>query len=323
MKNILVTGGAGYIGSHIIELLVKKKFKVFIIDNLSTGYKKLINKKAKFFKLDINRPNLIKKIILKNKIDSIVHLAAKLNVTEAEKKPKIYYKNNIQGTLNLLKACENTDVKNFIFSSTCAVYCDKISYVNETSKKLPKGTYGFTKLKCEQIIKKKFNNGKKNYAILRYFNVVGASPSKKIGQINKNGQLFKNLSLALNKKRPVFNIYGKNYKTIDGTCVRDYIHVCDLADIHIKILLRMNASKKSIVLNCGYGKGFSVLEVINVFKKFSRDNVKINIKKRRVGDMVEVVANVNKLKKILKWKPKYFNLNKMVKSSINWEKNYI
>jgi len=131
VKNILVTGGAGYIGAHIIELLIKKNFKVFIVDNLSTGYRRLINKKAKFFKSDINKIDRIKEIIRKNNIDSVIHLAAKLNVTEAERKPKIYYKNNIDGTLNLIKACKKTGVKNFLFSSTCAVYSNNISFAKE------------------------------------------------------------------------------------------------------------------------------------------------------------------------------------------------
>ena len=205
MKNIIVTGGAGYIGSHLIELLIKKNFKVFIIDNLSTGYKKLLNKKAKFFNIDINQSNSIRKIVLKNKIDSVIHLAAKLNVIEAEKKPKIYYKNNINGTYNLLEACRYTSVKNFLFSSTCAVYSDKVPYVKENSETRPKGIYGFTKLKGEQMVKKYFKGKRKNYAILRYFNVVGASQGMKIGQINKNGQLFKNLSMAIKKKNPAFN----------------------------------------------------------------------------------------------------------------------
>jgi len=320
MKNILVTGGAGYIGAHIIELLIKKNFKVFIIDNLSTGYRKLINKKAKFFKININQFNLVREVIKKNNIDSVIHLAAKLNVTEAEKKPKIYYKNNIDGTLSLLKACNHVGIKNFLFSSTCAVYSNKISYAKETSKKNPKGVYGYTKLKGEQMVKKHLKGKKINYGILRYFNVVGASRNKKIGQINKNDQLFKNLSLAVKKKKPEFNVYGNDYKTFDGTCIRDYIHVCDLAEIHVKILLKINSYKKSITLNCGYGKGLSVLEVINEFKKFTKNKVKINFKIRRQGDMSKIIANASKLKKTLIWKPKFDKLNKMVKSCIDWEK---
>ena len=320
MKNILVTGGAGYIGAHIIELLIKKNFNVFIIDNLSTGYRKLINKKAKFFRINIHQFNLVRKVIKKNNIDSVIHLAAKLNVTEAEKKPKIYYENNVGGTLQLLKACRFTTVKNFLFSSTCAVYSNKISYAKETSKKNPKGVYGLTKLKGEEMIKKYLKGKKINYGILRYFNVVGASRNMKIGQISKNDQLFKNLSLAIKKKKPVFNVYGNDYKTFDGTCIRDYIHVCDLSEIHVKILLKINTFNKSIILNCGYGKGLSVLEVINEFKKFTKNKIKINFKIRRQGDMNKIIANVSKLKKTLIWKPKFNKLNKMVKSCVDWEK---
>ena len=317
MKNILVTGGAGYIGSHIIELLIKNNFNAFIIDNLSTGHKKLINKKAKFFNVDLNEFYKIGKIIKKYNIGSIIHLAAKTNITEAEKNPKIYYKNNVTGTYNLIKACKDTNVKNLLFSSSCAVYANKICHVKETSKTNPNGIYGFTKLKSEKIIKKYF---KKNYAILRYFNVVGASPSKKIGQIGKADQLFKNLSSSILKKTPVFNIYGNNYETLDGTCVRDYIHVSDLADIHIKTLIKINTVNKSTILNCGYGKGLSVLKIINQFQKLTKKKVIINFKERRKGDIVEIVANVDKLRRFLTWKPKFNNLRKMVKSSIDWEK---
>jgi len=323
MKNILVTGGAGYIGSHIIELLIKKNFNTFIIDNLSTGHKKLINKKAKFFNVDLKQFHKVSNIIKKYNIDSIIHLAAKTNITEAEKKPKIYYKNNITGTLNLVKASKNNKVKNFLFSSSCAVYANNVRYVRETSKTYPKGIYGFTKLKGEQIIKKNFKTKKKRYAILRYFNVAGASPSKKIGQINKADQLFKNFSLAIKQKKPTLNVYGDDYDTRDGTCIRDFIHVSDLADIHIKTLMKIDALHKSIILNCGYGTGWSVLEIVNEFKKFTRNKVKINFKKRRKGDVIEIVANVKKLKKFLTWKPKFYNLTKMVKSSIEWEKNQI
>lgn len=318
MKNILVTGGAGYIGSHIVEELVKKNFlKIFIVDDLSTGHKRLINKKATFIKANINKTQLIKKIILKNKIDTIIHLAAKTIVTESEKKPKLYYKANVLGTSSLLDAAKNSSVKNFLFSSTAAVYGSKISYVNEKSKTLPDSVYGKTKLQAEDLVKKNF---KKNYIILRYFNVVGASPSKKIGLINKYGQLFKNFAVEILKNKPKLSVYGKDYNTKDGTCIRDFIHVSDLADIHLKVLLKASKDNKSVVLNCGYGKGFSVLEVVNNFKKFSKNKVIVKFEKRRKAEIVESVANVTKLKKYLKWRPKFFNLSRMIKNSLDWEK---
>jgi UDP-glucose 4-epimerase len=318
MKNILVTGGAGYIGSHIVEQLVKKNFlKIFIVDDLSTGHKQLINKKATFIKANINKTQLIKKIILKNKIDTIIHLAAKTIVTESEKKPKLYYKANVLGTSSLLDAAKNSSVKNFLFSSTAAVYGSKISYVNEKSKTLPDSVYGKTKLQAEDLVKRNF---KKNYIILRYFNVVGASPSKKIGLINKYGQLFKNFAVEILKNKPKLKIYGKDYNTKDGTCIRDFIHVSDLADIHLKVLLKASKDNKSVILNCGYGKGFSVLEVVDNFKKFSKNKVIVKFEKRRKAEIVESVANVTKLKKYLKWRPKFFNLSRMIKNSLDWEK---
>ena len=321
MKNILVTGGAGYIGSHIVEQLVKKSFlNIFIVDDLSTGHKRLISKKANFIKANINKTQLIKKIILKNKIDTIIHLAAKTIVTESEKKPKLYYNVNVLGTRSLLNAAKNSSVKNFLFSSTAAVYGSKIRYVNENSRTLPDSVYGKTKLQAENLVKKEF---KKNYIILRYFNVVGASPSKKIGLINKYGQLFKNFAVEILKKEPKLNVYGNDYNTADGTCVRDFIHVSDLADIHLKVLFKVSKKNKSIILNCGYGKGFSVLEVVNNFKKFSKNKVLVKFEKRRKAEIVESVANVIKLKKYLKWRPKFFNLSRMIKNSIDWEKKLI
>ena len=320
MKNVLVTGGAGYIGSHIVELLVKKKYNVFIIDNLSTGFKKLINKKAKFYKSDIKKIKKTKKIINSNNIDSIFHLAAYLSVGESEKKPKKYYYNNVTGTSNLLKACINSKVKNFLFSSTCAVYKDGNFKVDENTKLLPKSVYGKTKLSGEKIIKHHAKKYNVNYGILRFFNVAGASPSGKIGQIKSGDQLFKNLSIALTKKNPKINIYGSNYNTKDGTCIRDYIHVSDIADLHLKILSKIDKIKKSVILNCGYGSGISVLQVVNAFEKKTKKTIKIMIKKRRKGDMEKIISINNKLKKFIKWKPKYNNLNKIVDSALKWEK---
>jgi UDP-glucose 4-epimerase len=284
---------------------------------LSTGHKRLINKKATFIKANINKTQLIKKIILKNKIDTIIHLAAKTIVTESEKKPKLYYKANVLGTSSLLDAAKNSLVKNFLFSSTAAVYGSKIRYVNEKSKTLPDSVYGKTKLQAEDLVKRNF---KKNYIILRYFNVVGASPSKKIGLINKYGQLFKNFAVEILKNKPNLSVYGKDYNTKDGTCIRDFIHVSDLADIHLKVLLKASKDNKSVILNCGYGKGFSVLEVVNNFKKFSKNKVIVKFEKRRKAEIVESVANVTKLKKYLKWRPKFFNLSRMIKNSLDWEK---
>ena len=320
-KNILITGGAGYIGSHITEVLLKKKKKVFLLDNLSTGHRKLINKNAKFFKLDILKTKKVKKILNKYKIDSIIHLAANLIIGEGQKKPKKYYKNNVLGTKKLMEACKNSTVKNFIFSSTAAIYKEGQYKVSENSMIKPKSVYGKTKIKAENLIINFAKKNKINYGILRYFNIAGASPSGKIGLINKKSDhLFKNFSSEIMKKRPKLKIYGSDYKTKDGSCIRDFIHVSDIAQIHYLILEKINKLKISKILNCGYNKGISVLEVAKEFKKQSSKKVNIIFTKRRKDDLIKIIASNNKLKNFVKWRPKFDNLSKIVKSCIIWER---
>ena len=320
VKNILITGGAGYIGSHITEILLKQKKKIVIIDNLSTGYKKLINKKAKFIKADIKNKSKVIKIIKDNDITSIIHLAAYLNVSEAEKNKKKYYQNNIVGTKNLLEACKNSSVKNIIFSSSCAVYGNVKGSVGENKKPNPQGYYGYTKYKGEELVKKLSLKYKFNFGILRYFNVAGASPSGKIGEIEtSHGHLIKNLAIQSLEKKPKIKIFGNDYKTRDGTCIRDYIHVSDLADIHIKGLNYLQKNQKSFILNCGYGKGYSVQQIVNIFKQITK-GVDVSYQKRRPGDIAQIYANTKKFKKILKWRPKYNNIKLIIQSAIKWEK---
>jgi UDP-glucose 4-epimerase len=319
-KNILVTGGAGYIGSHIVEQLIKNKENVIILDNLVTGYKKLINKKAKFVKADIKNKSKIKRIIKDYNISSIIHLAAYLNVSEAENNKKNYYQNNIIGTKNLLEVCKNSNVENIIFSSSCSIYGDVKGPVNENRKANPQGYYAYTKYKSEELIKKFSKQSKFKYGILRYFNVAGASPSGKIGEIEKShGHLIKNLAIQSLKKKPKIKIFGNDYSTKDGTCIRDYVHVSDLADIHIKGLKYLKDNKKSFVLNCGYGKGYSVKQIVDIFKKIKK-GVDVQYQKRRPGDIAQVYADTKKFKKILKWRPKYNNIRLIIQSAIKWEK---
>tara|TARA_X000000950_G_C13787706_1_gene608007 strand:+ start:89 stop:1069 length:981 start_codon:yes stop_codon:yes gene_type:complete len=320
MNSILVTGGAGYIGSHIVEELVKTKSKIIILDNLSTGYKKLINKKAVFIKGDVKSYISLLKIIKKYKIESIIHLAACLNISEAERNKEKYYKNNVLGTLNVVKCCKNTTIKNIVFSSSCSIYGNTTGAVSERKKANPNGYYAYTKYEGEKIIKKYAKKLKYNFAILRYFNIAGASKTNKIGEINSSyGHLFKNIAIQSLNKKPVINIYGKDYKTKDGTCVRDYMHVSDLSSAHIKALKFINNKSKSITLNCGYGKGYSVLEIVKIFKKMN-NKLQINFTKRRIGDASSVFANTKKFNKILNLKMKYNNIRKILISSIKWER---
>lgn len=323
MNSYLITGGAGYIGSHLAEKLIKLKKKVIIYDNLSTGSKRLVDKNAVFINGDINNLIKVSKIIKKYNVKTVFHFAASINVSEAERNKKKYFKNNILGTKNLLKGIEksNNKVNKFIFASSCTVYGSIKKSITEKTKIRPSGYYGYTKSISEKEIKKFSKKNKCNYAILRYFNVAGASGSGKVGEVNKNnGHLFKNLALLTQKKKKIFYIYGNDFNTKDGTCIRDYIHITDLINIHLKVCDFLKNNNKSIVLNCGYGKGYSVLEIVNKSKKFIK-GLTLKFKNRRIGDVSSAYCSNYKLKKILRWKPKYAGIKCMIRSAINWEKN--
>ena len=230
-------------------------------------------------------------------------------------------KNNVLGTKRLLDACKNTTVKNLIFSSTAAIYKEGQYKVSENSKIKPKSVYGKTKIEAEKLIKNFARKNKINYGILRYFNIAGSSPTGKIGLINKKSDhLFKNFSIEIMKKRPKLKIYGTDYKTKDGSCIRDFIHVSDIAEIHYLVLEKINKLNISKILNCGYNKGASVLEVAKEFKKQSLKKVDIIKTNRRKDDLVKIIAANDKLKKFIKWKPKFNNLSIIIKSCIKWEK---
>jgi len=321
IHNILITSGTGYNGSHIVKQLIKINKNIIILDNLKTGYKSLINKKVKFIKGDILNTKLVKKIIKEKKITTIMHMAGLIDVIESECNKKKYYKNNVLGTLNLIKACKKSTVKYFIFSSSAGVYGNISKAATENMILKPINYYAYTKLKCEKIIKQYSKIYNYKYSILRYFNVCGASPSGKIGIINhKNKSLFKILAKEALKKIPIINIYGKEHPTKDGTCLRDFIHVYDLASIHLKSLDILSKKKKSFLINCGYGRGYSILKIAKLFKKNINILTKIKFKNVRKNEISISFSNTNKMKKLLKWKPKFNNINKILESSIAWEK---
>ena len=319
-SKILITGGAGYIGSKIAYDLTDKGYEVIIVDNLSTGYRKLINPKAKFYKLNILETEKISKIIKHHRIKNIFHMAASLSVEESMTNKEKYYLNNVEGTRSLLLgACEQ--INNFVFSSTCAVYGQNTNkFVSENTVINPLSYYGKTKDLSELLVKdfsKKYNL---NYGILRYFNVAGSDEKLRTGCINQNGQLIKNLATRLKKGDFQINIYGKSYDTEDGTCIRDYIHVSDLSNIHMKCMNYIEKNKKSYVINCGYGKGYSVLEIVDKFQEVANKKFKIKFQKKRKGDVAKIVAQTSKLSNKLKIKLNYQrDIKKILSSSIDWE----
>jgi UDP-glucose 4-epimerase len=317
-ENILVTGGAGYIGSKVSHDLIQKKFKVIIIDNLSTGFNFLVPKESSFVKGSVLNADILDKLFKKYKFKSVMHFAASLSVEESQRSPLKYYNNNVIGTDTLLKVATKYGVKNFIMSSTCAVYgVTQKGSVDENSYMLPESNYGKTKLLAETILKNYAKKFKFKYAILRYFNVIGADNDLNSGPV-KSQTLFKTLSKNIAQKKYKINLFGNNYNTKDGTCIRDFIDVNDLSAIHLETLREIK-KRNSFEMNCGYGQPLSVLEVVNNFSKITGIKIKINNKLRRKGDMEKIYCDNKKLQTILKnWKRKV-SINQSIQSQLNWE----
>lgn len=322
MKNILLTGGAGYIGSHVANFLLDKGCNVTIIDNLSTGSRKLVPKKSKFYLCDLENKEKISKIIKKNNFDVVMHFAGVVRVDESIKKPKKYnYINHKKGKI-FLNTCIENNLKSFIFSSTASIYGNSADKkVSENSKIKPMNPYARSKLKLENFIIKNSKSKKFNYIILRYFNVAGADKKLRSGLITKKStNLIKVICQVATGKRKKITINGNDYNTKDGTPIRDFIHVSDLAEIHYLTGRYLLKNKKSKILNCGYGKGYSVLEVVKNMNLILPKKIPIIFGKRRNKDIKSSISNTNKFNKIIRWKPKYNNLRYILKTSLEWEK---
>lgn len=320
MYNILITGGAGYIGRQIINLIDKKKFNIVVVDNLNTTKKNYLPKNIKVEKINILNKKKLEKLFSIYNFDGVIHLAAKCVVSESQKYPDIYYETNIIGTKNIIRYSKKFKVKHFIFSSSCSIYGNSDGIVKENNKKKPVSYYGKTKLIGENLIKRSFKNTKIKFVILRYFNVVGADLKNKIGEIGDKDRLFNNISKKIINKNFKINIYGNDYKTKDGTCIRDYMHVYDLARIHLICLKKFKHIKKSLELNCSYGKGYSVLDIVKSFEKIAKRKINLIYKERRNGDTEKVIASNKKLNQFIKWKPKYNKLDSMVSTTFLWNK---
>ncbi len=323
---VLITGGAGYIGSHLVKQFGEERDEeIFVLDNLSTGFRENVLY-GKFIEADLSDYEKIDKIFEKYRFDAVIHFAASLIVSESVTNPLKYYLNNTANTANLIKTCLKYNVNKFIFSSTAAVYGEKKgneTVVKESDRLNPLNPYGRSKLMSETILKDA-SNAKKDfrYVALRYFNVAGAAVDGKIGQRTKNATvLIKVCAETAAGKREKMYIFGNDYPTPDGTCIRDYIHVEDLCYAHIKALEYLKNGGESDVFNCGYSKGYSVLEVIETMKKISKRNFKTQITKRREGDPSALIANANKIKNVLGWYPKYDNLELICKTAFEWEMN--
>ena len=318
---ILITGGAGYIRSHAVKALGKLGHDLTIFDNLSTGHKKSIT----FGELvvgDLSNEKLLDELFATKKFDAVLHFAESIIVPESVGNPLMYYLNNTMNSHRIISACVKHKCHQFIFSSTAAVYgmTDDGAASEETPKK-PMNPYGYSKLMTEQMLTDVAASSPLRYVALRYFNVSGADPEGQIGQSFPGAtHLIKVACETACGKRDHIKVFGTDYPTPDGTCVRDFIHVTDLAEAHVNALDYLVKGGKSEIMNCGYGHGFSVKEVINKVRQITGVNINAIETPRRAGDPAMVMSKAEKISKVLGWKPKYDDLDLIIRSAYEWEK---
>ena len=321
-RKILVTGGAGYIGSHVVKELQKQNYEVVVYDNLSTGFKEAV-KNAKLVEADLSDTETLDYLFQSNNFDGVMHFAGSIIVPESVEKPLMYYKNNTENSLNLINMCVKHGVSSFIFSSTAAVYgIPDEKFAVESSTLNPINPYGQSKLMTEHMLRDTaFANEDFNYVALRYFNVSGADPDGEIGQAFPGAtHLIKVNCEAAAGKRDKTYIFGTDFDTEDGSGVRDYIHVVDLARAHVMSLEYLFDKRESNVFNCGYGHGFSVREVVSAVKEVTGVDYPVEEAPRRAGDPAFLVSNASKIKEVLNWKSEYDDLNFIIKTAFDWER---
>ena len=319
--SVLVTGGAGYIGSHMVRALADAGNDVVVLDNLSTGFRWAIAPEAQFVEGDIADDALVDRLAKEHSIDAIIHFAGSIIVPESVTDPLKYYLNNTVKSRALIASAVRNNIKNFIFSSTAAVYGEPEKVpVGEDAPFAPMSPYGTSKMMTEMMLADVSAAHDFNYVALRYFNVAGADPQGRTGQSTKNAtHLIKVACEAVLGKRDHLAVFGTDYETPDGTCIRDYIHVTDLVSAHALALDALRGGSSSAVYNCGYGRGFSVLEVIDAVKRVSGVDFDVRMADRRAGDSPQVVAGADRIRSALNWTPRHEDLDEIVQHALNWE----
>jgi UDP-glucose 4-epimerase len=322
--SVLVTGGAGYIGSHVVRQLIERGERVVVLDNLVTGFRQAVLG-AELCVGDVGDMQLVGKLLGDHSIDTVLHFAAHTIVPESVERPLKYYGNNTAATRNLLEACDRARVKHFVFSSTAAVYgIPAGGFAAEDTPLAPINPYGTSKLMSEWILRDLAAASALRYVTLRYFNVAGSDPKGRIGQATPNATLLTKVACeAAVGKRPSISIFGSDYETPDGTGVRDYIHVEDLADAHLKALDYLRGAGPSVTLNCGYGHGYSVREVIAMVEKVAGRKINTIQAARRAGDPPALVARATRVRSVLQWTPQLDDLGEIVRSAYVWEQKLL
>ena len=318
---ILVTGGAGYIGSHAVKALGKAGHEICVFDNLSTGHEWAVLS-GKLVRGDLEDRAAIDSVLREFRPEAVMHFAAYIQVEESVREPLKYYRNNVANSLNLLEAMRANGVGRFIYSSTAAVYgIPEHIPVRETAPLLPINPYGMTKVMIERVLADLSAATDFRYVALRYFNVAGADPGGELGQAYKEAThlITRALKTAHGEFAKLY-IYGTDYPTPDGTCIRDYIHVDDLAEAHVQALDHLFGTGQSDVMNCGYGSGYSVREVVETAKRVTGIDFPVEETGRRAGDPPALVADSTKLMQATGWKPKFNNLEYIIKTAWEWEK---
>ncbi|HUW73612.1 MAG TPA: UDP-glucose 4-epimerase GalE [Methyloceanibacter sp.] len=319
---VLVTGGAGFIGSHMALELIDAGEDVLVLDNLSTGFRWAVPDGVKFVEGDVGDHNLVRRLLLQNSIDAILHFAGSIVVPESIADPLGYYLNNTCKSRSLIACAVETKIPNFIFSSTAAVYgIPKINPVTEDATLQPISPYGSSKLMTETMLSDTAKAHPLRFVALRYFNVAGADPKGRSGQSSPCAtHLIKVAAETALGMRPYLEVFGTDYETPDGTCIRDYIHVSDLVRAHLDALRYLREGGESIVLNCGYGQGYSVLDVIEAVKRASSTDFAVRESERRPGDPAALVAGADRIHEVLGWEPRLNNLDTIVEGALSWEK---
>jgi UDP-glucose 4-epimerase len=319
---VLVTGGAGYIGSHMVLALLDAGEEVVVLDNLSTGFDWALPPEAKLVVGDMGDQDLVLDTIARHNVEAIAHFAAKIVVPESVADPLGYYLNNTVKSRALIESAVRGGVKNVIFSSTAAVYGEpSVVPVPETLSPAPINPYGRSKLMTEWMLQDAAAAHDLRYVALRYFNVAGADPRGRSGQSTKNAtHLIKVAAETALGDRPFIEVFGTDYPTPDGSCLRDYIQVSDLAEAHMAALRHLRGGGRSLTLNCGYGRGYSVLEVVDVVKKVSGADFEVRLSPRRAGDPARIVARADRIREELGWTPRHDDLTGIVGQALSWER---